>query len=280
MTTVTAARRPTRIRKDALLLEAVDAARTAAEAVADRNAHVGAHIDATTIEDRLVEHRFACEIPGYRGWYWTVIVARVPRGREATVCEVEVLPGVEAILAPEWLPWSERLRPGDIGPGDVLPFKADDPRLEPGFTATGDEEIDAVAIDELALERARVLSNDGISEAAQRWYDGAPGPRAPGAVAAAADCSTCGFLVPLQGSLGQLFGVCANPWSEDDGKVISYDHGCGAHSETDVEARPSEWPAAHPVIDDLELVVAPNAPPAGEAGSAYVTAEHEEPAGN
>lgn len=242
--------RPARIRKDTVLVDAVDVARAAVQEVADRAEHIGEHQNAVTVADRFVEHRFECALPGYRGWHWTVTLSRIPRSRKATVCEVELLPGDEAILAPDWLPWAERLRPGDIGPGDVLPFKVDDPRLEPGFTPTGEEDTDSVAIEELALARARVLSQDGIAEAAQRWYDGDAGPRAESAIASAADCQSCGFLVPLQGSLGQLFGVCTNQWSPDDGRVVAFDHGCGAHSETDVLDKRSDWPDNHPVIDD------------------------------
>jgi len=200
-----------------------------------------------------MSHRFAATMPGYRGWHWTVTLARVPRGKVATVCEVELLPGDDALLAPAWLPWAERLRPGDVGPGDTLPFKADDPRLEPGWKPTGDEELDSVAIDELALARERVLSPQGRDEAAERWYRGSRGPTAPGAVASPAECMSCGFLVPLQGPLGQLFGVCANAWSPDDGKVVSLDHGCGAHSETDAPHPPSDWPDDAPLIDELRV---------------------------
>src|SRR5690606_29945694 len=114
--------------------------------------------------------------------------------------------------------------------------------------------------------RARVLSQDGIAEAAQRWYDGEAGPRAPQATGTPEDCLTCGFLVPLQGSLGQVFGVCTNPWSPDDGKVVSFDHGCGAHSETDVPAHPSDWPAPQHHVDELviDVVVRDEAPPADD----------------
>jgi hypothetical protein len=204
----------------------------------------------------------ACLARGYRGWEWTVTVARVPRGRTATVCEAELLPGDDAILGKAWVPWSDRLRPGDIGAGDVLPFRADDPRLVPGWTPTGDPELDEVAIDELALARVRVLSPLGRDEAADRWYRGAHGPTPAGALASSAACASCGFLVPLQGSLGQLFGVCANEWSPDDGKVVSLDHGCGAHSETDVPQHASDWPAPDPLIDELRIEVerAPEAP--------------------
>ncbi|TGJ98158.1 DUF3027 domain-containing protein, partial [Actinotalea fermentans ATCC 43279 = JCM 9966 = DSM 3133] len=161
-----------RAAKDAVLTGAVDLARAAAEQVAEHVRDVGEHLGTVVEEDRLISHQFACTMLGYRGWRWTVTLARVPRGRTATVCEVELLPGDGSILAPEWLPWSERLRPGDIGVGDVLPFQADDPRLEPGYVPTGDEEQDAVAIEELALARARVLSPEGRDEAAERWYRG------------------------------------------------------------------------------------------------------------
>ena len=57
------------------------------------------------------------------------------------------------------------------------------------------------------------------------------GPRTPLAHAAPAPCATCGFLVRLGSPLGRVFGVCANEYAPDDGKVVSLDHGCGAHSE-------------------------------------------------
>lgn len=244
---------PPKSAKDAVLERAVDLAREAAVQIAVEPSDVGEHLGHVVEDDRLVTHRFACLSRGYHGWEWTVTVARVPRGRVATVCEAVLLPGPEAILAQEWLPWSQRLRPGDIGPGDVLPFRADDPRLEPGWVPTGDDELDGVAIDELALARARVLSPAGRDEAAMRWYRGSHGPTTSGAVASAASCQTCGFVIPLAGPLGTLFGVCANEWSPDDGRVVSLDHGCGAHSETDADAPPSDWPAPDPLIDELGL---------------------------
>lgn len=246
--------------KDAVLGSAVELARQAAIELAEQPGDVGEHLGHVVDGERLVSHRFACTARGYRGWVWTVTLARVARSRTATVCEAVLLPGDDAILAPEWLPWSERLRPGDIGPGDVLPFRADDPRLEPGWTPTGDEELDSVAIEELALARARVLSADGRDEAANRWYAGPHGPTSPGSLASAAACGSCGFLVPLQGSLGTVFGVCTNAWSPDDGTVVSVDHGCGAHSETDVEPQASEWPAPDHHLDEHDVEVVQLAP--------------------
>lgn len=237
---------------DAVLTGAVDLARAAAEEAAARPSDVGEHLGTVVEDERLVSHRFATTAPGYRGWHWTVTLSRVPRGRVATVSEVELLPGDDALLAAPWVPWAERLRPGDIGPGDVLPFRPDDPRLEPGWQPSDDDEH-GPAIEELALARARALGPQGRDEAAQRWHLGSHGPTSAIALASTSPCSSCGFLVPLSGSLGLVFGVCANEWSPDDGKVVSLDHGCGAHSETDSDTPPSMWPDV-PVPPSLEIV--------------------------
>jgi hypothetical protein len=214
---------------------------------------VGEYLGLEMEGERVGTLRFACELPGYVGWTWAVTMARVPRARHATVSETELLPGEDALLSPHWVPWADRLRPGDLGPGDTLPHIADDERLEPGYVATGDADADRLAIWELGLGRPRVLSPEGRSEAATRWYRGASGPGAPDAVASAAKCSTCGFVTQLAGSWRTLFGVCANQWSPRDGSVVSYDHGCGAHSESDVARRSVQWPSNKPMIDDSSI---------------------------
>ncbi|MEZ0491902.1 DUF3027 domain-containing protein [Kineococcus sp. TBRC 1896] len=242
------ARRPRKPTLDAAAAGAVDLARAAAEEVADTGT-VGEHLGAVPEGDRVVSHTFACLLPGYRGWRWTVTVTRASRARNVTVNEVCLLPGDDALQPPAWLPWAERLAPGDVGPQDTLPRKADDPLLEPGFEETGDEDLDRVALHELGLGRERVLSALGRDEAATRWYEGDRGPRTEIAENAKGQCSTCGFFLPLAGSLRQVFGACASEWSPEDGRVVSADHGCGAHSETDVEVTPDE-PATR-VVDDL-----------------------------
>lgn len=231
---------------------AVELARHALEEVTDPIT-VGEYVAAAPDAERLVTHLFDCTLSGYRGWRWAVTLSRVPRGRTATVCEVELLPGEEALLAPAWVPWAERLEPGDITRSDRLPRKETDERLEPGWEATG-EDADAVALDELDLGRPRVLSAQGVASAAERWYGGDHGPEAEGVRKAHATCSTCGFFVPMAGALRAIFGVCANEWATDDGSVVSLDHGCGAHSETDLPDQGPEWPINPSRVDDHLMV--------------------------
>ena len=61
------------------------------------------------------------------------------------ISEVVLVPGPTALLAPQWVPWQERVQPGDLGPGDLLAPPADDPRLVPGYLSTGDPELDELA---------------------------------------------------------------------------------------------------------------------------------------
>jgi len=261
---------PARVRKaDAVGVEATDLARDALVELVDA-ADVGAHLGHAAEDDRVVTHLFECSRTGYRGWRWSVTLARASRQKSVTVDEVVLLPGDGAIVAPEWLPYRERIQPGDLAPGDLLPVEEDDPRLVPGYLVGDpvvdpdintdidpergtDLDTDAVrqVADELGLGRLRVLSLEGRDLAAQRWYDGSHGPEAAIAQSAPAPCSTCGFLTRLAGPLSQLFGVCANAYANDDGRAVSVDHGCGAHSEAQLHRRSQPQPLPEPVLDTV-----------------------------
>lgn len=246
-TPTTRSRAPRLPAVDSLCAAAVELARAAAEEEAGSPARVGEHVGVVAEGERLVTHRFASRTPGYLDWQWAVTVARASRAKAVTLCESVLLPGEDALLAPAWVPWHDRLRPGDVGAGDLLPSHDDDERLDPGWgaTATGDSALgdgpdvegeDAVLRWELGLGRARVLSALGRDDAVDRWYSGTHGPTAPVAEAAPAPCSECGFFLPLAGAVRRIFGVCANEYSPSDGQVVSLDHGCGAHSEVVVSA--------------------------------------------
>ena len=235
-------------KSDAVLTSAVEVARLAAEEIAEPGT-VGDHLGVAMEGDRVATHSFACTARAYPGWRWAVTLARPPRARKATVSEVHLLPGEGALLSPEWVPYAERLAPGDIGPQDRTPYVADDQRLEAGWEATGEEDVDQVATWELGLGRPRVLSAEGREAAATRWWEGEHGPESDIARKAPAPCSTCGYFVPMTGALRSVFGVCANEWSPADGSVVALTFGCGAHSEVDVERRPPER-VDPPVLDD------------------------------
>jgi hypothetical protein len=73
-------------------------------------------------------------------------------------------------------------------------------------------------------------------------------------MAASDHCSTCGFLLPMAGSVGRVFGVCGNEYAPDDGRVVSMDHGCGAHSEV-VAAAAALSERSAPVLDEIAFDV-------------------------
>ncbi len=275
---------------DEACAQAVELARRAAEGLGGA-AMVGEHLSVTADGDRLVTHTFRCLDPAYRGWCWAVTVARASRAKNVTVSESLLIPGPDAILAPDWVPWRERLRPGDLGVGDLLPAPPDDARLVPAALLEGEDGLadwgetawalpgaepedlvpvqadmaagpgpgtetpaasDIVTSDGPAATvpvRARVLSATGRDDAALRWYISEHGPRSPLANAAPGLCAGCGFFVRLAGPLGRVFGACANEYAPDDGRVVSVDHGCGAHSEA--VFAPTAEQQLRPVIDEL-----------------------------
>jgi len=220
--------------------------------------HLGVHAEPDP-DGAAATHRFAAELAGYRGWEWAVVVAAAPDATAATVSEVVALPGADALVSPTWLPWEERVRAGDLGPGDLLPPPVDDPRLVPGYLASDDPAVEEVAL-EVGLGRRRVMSRDGRLDAAERWFEGTSGPAADVAVAATLPCGTCGFYLPLAGSLRAAFGVCGNELAAD-GRVVHTEYGCGAHSDT-VVADGAATPVTELVRDDSQLdLVEPAAAP-------------------
>ena len=300
---MSAATTRSRTTTDRLCAEAVDLARAAAEEAAAPGV-VGEHAGLESEGDRVVTHFFECKELGYRGWRWAVTVARASRAKFVTLDEVVLLPGPDALLAPEWVPWSERLRPGDMGPGDLLPTDAEDLRLEPGYTGEDepgpdsavseemaelveaeDAEVTAGApaslpvvpsrgsiaavAEELGMRRSRVLSRYGLHVAADRWEE-SYGSTTPMAQAAPASCVSCGFLQPIGGSLGQAFGVCANEFSPADGRVVSFAYGCGGHSEAAIMPRPPQ--PAPPVVDETRVDPFPLRP-AADSGSVPVVSD-------
>jgi len=214
-------------------MSTLELARSAAIADAGSADLVGADVSVEIDDDGRVEtYLFEAHLAGYKGWRWCVTIAIVDKKSEPTICDVVVLPGPDALLAPEWVAYRDRIQPGDVGVGDIVPSSLDDARLVPSVhSLIADEELDAMQVFELGLGRARVMSIEGRDQASKRWYESDRGPQSPIAQSAPKPCSSCAFFLPIAGSLRASFGVCANAISPEDARVVSVDHGCGAHSE-------------------------------------------------
>jgi len=214
-------------------MSTLELARSAAIADAGNPDLVGADVSVELDDDGRVEnYLFEANLAGYKGWRWCVTIAKVDKKSEPTICDVVVLPGPDALLAPEWVAYRDRIQPGDVGVGDIVPSSLDDTRLVPSVhSLIADEDLDAMQVFDLGLGRARVMSIEGRDQASKRWYESDRGPQSPIAQSAPKPCSSCAFFLPIAGSLRSSFGVCANAISPEDARVVSVDHGCGAHSE-------------------------------------------------
>ncbi|WKE51586.1 DUF3027 domain-containing protein [Corynebacterium tuberculostearicum] len=188
---------------------------------------VGKHIGVAGMGRNVATHRFEAEMPGYPGWEWQAVLACAEGSRYVTVNEVALVPGGEALQPPEWVPYEDRVRPGDLGPGDLMPPAVDDSRLD------GDK-----------------LSKSGLEDAKKRWRTEF-GPNTDMAAKARLQCRTCAFYVQLLDN----YGVCANEYSAD-GRVVHSRYGCGAHSQTRVREEKTPEVAfddEKPIFQDFEI---------------------------
>lgn len=109
-------------------------------------------------DDGVVSLLFRTKLLGYPGWFWTVSLSDGDGEGEPSVLEAGLLPGDDALLAPEWIPWSQRLeeykaqqaaaaaeREGDDDEGDDDADELHDDGS--AFLHAGD--VDGVDIDEL-----------------------------------------------------------------------------------------------------------------------------------
>lgn len=111
--------------------------------------------------ERVLSLLFECTLTGYPGWHWTVTMSRVDDASEPSVLEAELMPGERALLAPDWVPWSDRLadyqasqeagrvQTGDDEAGSDSDDDADDEDDDIEDEDLEDDDIDGVDIDEL-----------------------------------------------------------------------------------------------------------------------------------
>lgn len=207
------------------------AVNTAREALLELDhGEVGDHIGVVGLSANVATHRFKANVPGYSGWEWNAVVACATGSDHITVNEVALVPAPsgDALQAPDWVPYTERLRPGDLGPGDLMEPAPDDERLT-------DDSFSKDAVVFIGRETNQYLTTAGLKAAKQRWRRGEFGPNSEHASQAALQCRTCAFYIPAAEPVGKNFGICANEYSAD-GHVVSAVYGCGAHSETKVDS--------------------------------------------
>ena len=89
---------------------------------------VGDYIRTDEEEENLRSYIFHSTLRGYVGWFWSVTIYQ-PEGQEPTISEVVMMPSEAALVAPKWVPWSERL----------ADYKALQAELEAQATAEAEE---------------------------------------------------------------------------------------------------------------------------------------------
>ena len=139
------------------LLAALPLARAALAEITPEST-IGEPLGHVVEADGVVSLLFTATLAGYPGWHWTVTVGRADDDAQPTVLEAELMPGDDALLAPDWVPWSDRLAEYQAAQ-EALAAEAEEAGAE------GDEEDDDVDGDESDDEDA-LYEDDEDDEAA------------------------------------------------------------------------------------------------------------------
>jgi hypothetical protein len=83
-------------------------AEVAAKSAADKN-ELGLFIESVDEGGGNTTYLFESKKLGYQGWRWSVTIFQLDPHSEPSLCEVVMIPGGESLIAPSWVPWSERL---------------------------------------------------------------------------------------------------------------------------------------------------------------------------
>lgn len=70
---------------------------------------VGDFIESVSEGEGVTTYLFEAKLKGYLGWRWSVSLFDGDATAEPTISELVLLPGAESLVAPDWVPWSERL---------------------------------------------------------------------------------------------------------------------------------------------------------------------------
>ena len=111
-------------------------------------ATIGDFVGTTDEGDGVTSLLFASAQPGYPDWLWTVSVAQVD-GAEPTVLEAELMPAQGALLAPDWVPWSDRLAEYKAAQAQSGDAEADDDESDGDDDDESDDDDDDLGNDVL-----------------------------------------------------------------------------------------------------------------------------------
>ena len=134
---------------------------------------VGALLERSAQEDGVAQLSFASTLSGYPGWHWSVSVAEIP-GEQPTVMEAELMPGDGALLAPDWVPWAERLEDYRAAQAAIAAEAAEHADDEDVEDADHDDDDDFADIDEDDLAAVTAGGVDEESEPEDEPADDGP----------------------------------------------------------------------------------------------------------
>lgn len=102
--------------------------------------------------DGIATVTFASAERGYPGWFWTVNLSDL-EGMAPTVLELQLLPGDKALVAPEWVPWADRMEEYLLHEKELSDAAAeadddDDDDDDDHF----DHDVDGIDIDQLDID--------------------------------------------------------------------------------------------------------------------------------
>ena len=114
-------------------------ARQAAKASAPANT-VGLFVELIDEGDEVYTYLFESKQKGYVGWRWSVTV--FDGLEEPSVSEVVLMPGPDSLVAPKWVPWSERLADWKALQAELERQAAEEAALAAEEGEDGDDEDD------------------------------------------------------------------------------------------------------------------------------------------
>jgi hypothetical protein len=147
----------------------------AAVEAASRNA-VGFFIESIAEDEGVVTYLFESKLKGYIGWRWSVSIFQGEGEVAPTVSEVLLVPGPDSLVAPDWVPWSERLADYKALQAELEAQAALDAEEAEGAEDSDDAEdleddVEDDVIDDVDIEDVNASESEPREEAAELEED-------------------------------------------------------------------------------------------------------------